>query len=203
MIRLKICGITRLSDAQAAASLGASAIGFNFYQESPRYIEPETAGQIIRELPPFISAVGIVVNADADRIDDIIDRAHIDTLQFHGDETPEFCAQFERVRTIKAFRIKNEDDLTSITDYQTNGYLLDAYHPEQYGGSGISFSWDILASLDISNPVIIAGGITAKNVTQLLAHIRPYGIDVCSGVESAPGVKDHTAMRKLASLLKI
>ncbi len=196
MIRIKVCGITRLNDALTAVQYGACALGFNFYQESPRYIEPEAAAEIIRELPPFVSSVGVFVNATTEWINSVVKRSKIDSVQFHGDETPEFCTQFMEVKTIKAFRIKKEDDLSKLDEYSVSGYLLDAYHPELYGGSGLSFSWQILESLETTRPLIIAGGLKPDNVGQLLKNFEPYGVDVCSGIELEPGIKDHDAMKR-------
>jgi phosphoribosylanthranilate isomerase len=201
VIRIKICGITRTADAIAAVGYGACALGFNFYQDSPRYIEPEEAGNIIRQLPPFISAVGIFVNAMKDRIDSVIEKSNIDTVQLHGDETPEFCAQFSGVKIIKAFRIKKESDLARMEEYSVNGYLIDAYHPELYGGSGFCFPWEILESIKSSKPLIVAGGLTPSNVGRLLETFEPYGVDVCSGIELKPGIKDHDAMKKFIKIV--
>lgn len=207
MIRVKICGITRLQDAQTAIRYGASALGFNFYPKSSRYISPENALHIIRQLPPFVSVVGLFVNEKEQVVREIVDLCGLETVQFHGDESPEFCNHFGMCRVIKVFRVKGRDDLDQCADYTVSGYLLDSFDPAQYGGTGFAFSWGILKSLDQSlwkdRALIIAGGINESNVDLLLQQIVPYGIDVCSGVEQSPGIKDLELVKKLMLKIKL
>ena len=198
MIRVKICGITSVEDALCAIKEGVSALGFNFYPSSPRYIDPSYASRIIKKLPPFVSIVGLFVNQDREIIRKIADMCGLDTIQFHGDEPPDFCHEFKKWRVIKAFRIKDKNDLEQINNYDVNGYLLDSFHPNRYGGTGLSFQWDILDSLrQDNNALIIAGGINITNVEDLLTGVIPYGIDVCSGVEKEPGIKEHHLIKQL------
>lgn len=199
MIRVKICGITTNEDAAYAVYEGVSALGFNFYPKSPRYIDPDKAAKIIAGLPPFVSAVGLFVNEAEETVSEIVNVTGIDTLQFHGDESPEYCDLFSHLRTIKAFRIQTAKDLEKLAHFDVNAYLLDSYHPEQYGGTGLSFAWQMLESVDSvrRSRLVIAGGISPDNVGQLMGHIKPYAIDLCSGVEHSPGVKDHSLVSKL------
>ncbi|MDH4101139.1 MAG: phosphoribosylanthranilate isomerase, partial [Nitrospirota bacterium] len=180
-------------DALEAAHLGADALGFNFYPKSPRYIDPEKAREIIRELPPFVTVVGLFVNEDTVRVEEIADRCGIDILQFHGDETPEYCAGFSR-RVIKAFRIKDREDLDYLRAFNVSAHLLDAYSESAYGGTGKTFNWELAAEAKAMGRVILAGGLTPRNVADAVGTVGPYAVDVASGVESAPGRKDPALM---------
>ncbi len=193
---VKICGITSLEDAHTAAEAGADAIGFVFCSESPRYIHPEDAAAIIKTLPPFISSVGLFVNHSAEEVQQVCNHVPLDVLQFHGDEPPRFLMQFSQ-RCMKALRIKNEQDIQQIAAYEqvVSALLLDAYHPEKFGGSGTCFNWKLLQQVETARPVIIAGGLTSVNVSELLARYTPYGVDVSSGVEKSPGLKDVQKIR--------
>lgn len=201
MIRVKICGITTIEDALFCIAEGVCALGFNFYLKSPRYIDPLKANEIIRQLPPFVSAVGLFVNEDINSVENIIKLSGIDTVQFHGDETADYCRHFKGIRIIKAFRIKKKDDMKIIFGYDVNGYLLDSYHPRLYGGTGLAFSWDILKSLSNKDRIIVAGGIKPDNVANLLQNVTPYGIDICSGVEKKPGLKDKTKIKEMMKIV--
>jgi phosphoribosylanthranilate isomerase len=195
-VKVKICGITNYEDAIAAADMGADMLGFNFYRKSPRYLTPDDAEKIIDRLPGFVDVVGLFVNDPFERIEQVIDQCRLDWIQFHGDETPEFTEQFNtfNVRTIKAIRVKDKDDIKLAENYYTDVILLDAFDPKKYGGTGLSFDWNIIGN--ISKRVFLAGGITAENVKKAV-DLGIYGIDVCSGIESKPGKKDHAKMRKL------
>ncbi len=197
MIRTKICGITQLDDALCAIDCGACALGFNFYEKSQRYIEPKKAESIIKKVPPFVSLVGLFVNEQTEIIKRIVSQTGVDTIQLHGDESTDICQELEKLKIIKAFRIKSESDLTQLKKYNVMAYLLDSYHPKLYGGTGIPFEWNFLDGLNISKPIIIAGGLKPENIDVLLNAIVPYGIDVCSGVEISPGIKDHKLMKLL------
>lgn len=186
---VKICGITTLQDALEAAHLGADALGFNFYAKSPRYIDPEKARGIIRELPPFATAVGLFVNEQAGRVEKIADRCGIDILQFHGDESPEYCAGFSR-RVIKAFRMRDREDLDYLRAFSVSAHLLDAYSEGAYGGTGKTFNWELASEAKALGRVVLAGGLTPENVAEAVGAVGPYAVDVSSGVESAPGRKD-------------
>jgi phosphoribosylanthranilate isomerase len=195
-VKVKICGITNYEDAIAAADMGADMLGFNFYPKSPRYLTPDEAEKIIDHLPGFVDIVGLFVNDPFERIEQVIDQCRLDWIQFHGDEPPEFTEQFNtfNVRTIKAIRVKDKDDIKLAKNYYTDVILLDAFDPNKYGGTGLSFDWNIIGN--IIKRVFLAGGITAENVKKAV-DLGIYGIDVCSGIESKPGKKDHAKMRKL------
>ncbi len=194
--KVKICGITRLADALAAVEAGADALGFMFYEGSKRNIAPAAAVQIIRALPPFIAKVGVFVNAPADVVRAVVVECGIDTLQFHGEETPEFCRQFAPLKVVKAFRIQSAESLKPLPDYAVDAWLLDSYVAGQRGGTGERFNWDLACEAkELGRPVILAGGLTPENVADAVHQVWPFGVDVSSGVESAPGLKDADLVR--------
>jgi phosphoribosylanthranilate isomerase len=189
--RIKICGITRTQDARAAAEAGADAIGLVFYPPSPRYLPLERAAEIRDALPPFVQTVALFVNADAAQVAQVMGRVRPALLQFHGDETPEFCAQFG-MPFVKACRVKpGVDALEYLRPYsRAAAWLFDSHVPE-YGGIGESFDWSLLpAAGRIERSVILSGGLLRENVAEAIRRVRPWGVDVSSGVESAKGVKD-------------
>lgn len=190
MVRVKICGITSLEDALQAVQAGADALGFVFYEKSPRNLNPEQAASIISELPPFVQAVGLFVNAAADFVNGTADRCRLDLVQLHGDETTDYCDLISR-RVIKAFRVRDISSLDTVKDYRVAGILLDAYSPRAYGGTGICFDWEIAGSARDFCPLILAGGLTPDNIREAVEKVAPYAVDVSSGVESSPGRKDH------------
>jgi phosphoribosylanthranilate isomerase len=194
-IKIKICGITNVSDAMVAAEAGADLIGLMFYARSPRQVSLAQAAAIARALPPYISRVGVFVNPDADTVLRAIGECGLSLLQFHGEETPEFCTQFGMM-SMKAFRVKNAGSLRTLPDYATDAYLLDAYSPDAYGGTGAKFNWDLaIAAKQHGRPIFLAGGLTPENVAQAVKQVMPFGVDVSSGVESAPGKKDPAKVR--------
>lgn len=201
IIKVKICGLTNYEDAIAAVDMGADLLGFNFYPKSPRYIKPEQASEIIKKLPGFVDVAGVFVNAPPNQVKDIISQCQLNWVQFHGDETPEFCRQFLsiNVKTMKAIRVKDSKDVQAAEKFFTDAILLDAFNPEKYGGTGISFDWNIIGH--INKRVFLAGGINPDNVVAA-AELGVYGIDVCSGIESSPGKKDHKKMKKLFDNIK-
>jgi phosphoribosylanthranilate isomerase len=188
--RVKICGITRVEDAISAAHSGADAIGLVFYQHSPRHVSIELAAQLAAALPPFVSVVGLFVNAEADFVRAVLARAPLDLLQFHGDETPEFCGQFGKPY-LKAIRVKSGVDLLQCeSDYRgARGLLLDAHVDGVPGGTGTAFDWTLIPG-NLSLPVILSGGLDAENVANAIKQVQPYAVDVSSGVETAKGIKD-------------
>jgi phosphoribosylanthranilate isomerase len=200
-VKVKICGLTNYEDAMAAAEMGADMLGFNFYPKSPRYLTPDKAEKIIKRLPAFVDLVGLFVNDPFERIEQVIEQCRLDWVQLHGDESPKFCEQFQsiNVRTMKALRVKDEQDIKLSEEYFTDAVLLDAFDPKKYGGTGLSFDWNIIGN--VTKRVFLAGGINAENVTKAL-ELGIYGIDVCSGVESKPGKKDHAKMRKLFDMIQ-
>lgn len=194
--KVKICGITNYDDAVAAMDMGADLLGFNFYPKSPRYVEPAKAAEIIKRLPAFIDVSGVFVNSTLEEIREIAALCQLDWIQLHGDETTDFCKwlAYDSVKTMKALRVKDVADLQRVDNYFTDAVLLDTYNAERYGGTGLTFDWNIIGH--IAKRVFLAGGITPENAAAAVG-LGVYGIDVCSGVESEPGKKDHTKMKAL------
>jgi phosphoribosylanthranilate isomerase len=193
--RVKICGITNLADAQAAVAAGADALGFNFYEKSPRFIPLPAAAEISKQLPPFVMRVGVFVNAPEDFVLRAIAEGGLTMLQFHGDEPPEFCTQFG-LMGMKAFRIRDESSLAELPKYATDAYLLDAYSSEARGGTGEKFNWNLaIEAQKFGKPIFLAGGLTPKNVADAVRKVKPFGVDVSSGVEISPGKKDHAKVK--------
>lgn len=190
MIRIKICGITNIEDAEAAVKFGANALGFVFYNKSPRAISPDNARSIISSLPPFISTVGVFVDEDKTSIEDIASYADLNIIQLHGNESPQACNL--RRKVIKAIRVKELSDLASLQNYSSvSAFLLDAYSPDEYGGTGKVFNWDIAVEAKKFGNVILAGGLNHSNIEDAIRTVRPYGIDVSTGVEGIQkGKKD-------------
>jgi phosphoribosylanthranilate isomerase len=194
MIKIKICGITNLDDAMAAADCGADALGFNFYKKSPRYVEPVKAAEIIAQLPPFLVPVGIFVNEREEKIREIVSGACLQGIQLHGDETPEFCQRFG-TRVIKAFQIKSKESLKHMSHYRVSAYLLDSYKEGVRGGTGETFDWHLAVVAKTFGRIILAGGLTVENVAEAVKLVQPYGIDVAGGVEREKGIKDHHKLK--------
>lgn len=200
-IRIKICGLTNLEDARKAVGLGADALGFVF-AESPRRISPESAAGIVRSLPPILTCVGLFVDESPPAVRRVIKECRLDALQFHGNESPDYCRQFS-LKIIKAFRIKNGNSLKAIPHYQVDAYLLDTYVEGTSGGTGESFNWDLaLRAKEFSRPIILAGGLGPDNVAEAIRRVRPYGIDVSTGIEAEPGKKDHKKMKEFMKIVR-
>ena len=189
MIKIKVCGITNLEDALAAAELGADALGF-VLAPSPRQVTPEVLRRLVAGLPPFISKVGVFVDSPLDEVRRIMSDCGLDLAQLHGSESPEYC-QALFPRAIKAFQVKDATVLKQLPLYQVSAYLLDGYHTKLKGGSGQSFDWEIARQAGGRGHIILSGGLTPENVARAIAIARPYGVDVSSGVEASPGKKDH------------
>ncbi len=200
-VKVKICGITSVADALAAAEAGADALGFMFYPPSPRYLSNAAAREIIRELPPFIARVGVFVDPTEEQVRQAIAETGIDTLQFHGNETPEFCRRFG-LKTLKAFRVRDAESLRETVPFTTEAWLLDSYVAGQLGGTGARFNWDLATEAALRHCVILAGGLTPENAAEAVRKVRPYGLDVSSGVESAPGRKDAAKVRAFIAAAK-
>ena len=200
MIATKICGITNLYDAQAVAAHNASAIGFIFYEKSPRKISIEDAKFISKNLTKDISKVGVFVNHKKEFIDEAIQSVPLDMIQLHGDETPEFCNQFD-VPIFKALRIKDEASLLAMDDYNVDGFLLDTFSDDLYGGTGETFDWSLLNGKS-NAPIILSGGLKPDNILDAIASVNPSAVDINSGVESSPGIKDHGKIEQLFEKLK-
>lgn len=188
--RVKICGITRVEDALAVVAHGGDAIGLVFYEKSPRYVDVRRAAEIVAALPAFVSAVGLFVDAPAEQVRAVLREVRLDVLQFHGDESPAYCAQFG-LPYLKAVRVRAETNLVQYaTDYaEAKGLLLDAFTEGVPGGTGQVFDWRLIPA-ELSRPVILAGGLNAANVAEAIRRTRPYAVDVSGGVEREKGIKD-------------
>jgi len=193
--RVKICGITNLADAQVAVAAGADALGFNFYEKSPRFIPTAVAAGISRALPPYTLRTGVFVNPSEELVRRAIGECGLNLLQFHGDEPPDFCTQFG-LMSIKAFRIRDAASLNELSKYPTDAWLLDAYVSDTFGGTGEKFNWNLaIEAQRAGKPVFLAGGLTPENVAEAVHQVQPFGVDVSSGVESSPGRKDPVKVR--------
>ncbi|AFK67769.1 phosphoribosylanthranilate isomerase [Pseudomonas plecoglossicida] len=201
-VRSKICGITRIEDALAAAEAGADAIGFVFYAKSPRAVDVRQARAIIAELPPFVTTVGLFVNASRCELNEILEVVPLDLLQFHGDETPQDCEGYHRP-WIKALRVRPGDDLEAACQRYAGarGILLDTYVPGVPGGTGEAFDWSLVPAR-LGKPIILAGGLSADNVGQAIARVKPYAVDVSGGVEQAKGIKDAAKIEAFMRAVK-
>lgn len=195
MIPTKICGITNLDDANVAVENGASAIGFIFYEKSPRTISINNAKSISKHLPKTIARVGVFVNHEKDFIHEAISEVPLDMIQLHSDETPDFCNQFD-VAILKALRIKNEASLSVMDQYDVAVFLLDTFSNDQYGGTGETFDWSVL-NRKFKTPIILSGGLNPENILDAIDAVNPSAVDVNSGVESFPGKKDYNKLKSL------
>lgn len=191
---VKICGITRQQDAEFAAKLGVDAIGLVFYPPSPRAVDVAQAKQILAQLPPFVTRVGLFVNAEATQVDKLLNEISLDVLQFHGEETPDYCSQFGKPY-MKAIRMRKGTDLHTLAEtyHNANALLLDSYQPGMPGGTGESFDWSMITSIQL--PIVLAGGLNAGNVAMAIQQVHPYAVDVSGGVEQAKGIKNSDKMR--------
>lgn len=197
-MKIKICGITNQDDASAAVDLGVDALGFIF-AKSPRRIDPEEARVIIASLPPFISTMGVFVNEDPSKVREIVEFCNLDLIQFHGEESPDICSEF-MPRSIKAFHLKDESSLEQIEPYcgKVRALLFDTYSKEKRGGTGKTFDWGLaLKGKAFGVPVILSGGLSPANIKEAVSAVRPYAVDVNSGVEISPGKKDPALMKQL------
>lgn len=200
--RVKICGITRLEDGLAAATAGADALGFNFYDKSPRVIGIGQAQEFHAALPPFVARVGLFVNAQPEFVKAVLAAVPLDLLQFHGDESEEYCRGFARPY-LKALRMKPGMDVAAAAQAYASaqGILVDAWHEEQYGGTGKAFDWSLLGAAVRSERLVLAGGLHPGNVAEAIRQVRPWAVDVSSGVESAPGIKDKGKIEQFMSAI--
>lgn len=197
--RVKICGLTRTGDVEAAVDAGADALGFVFYGPSPRAVTIEQSEALAGYVPAFVSVVGLFVNPSEGFVREVLDRVPLDLLQFHGDETAEFCNRFGR-RWIKAVRVRGPGQIEqAMYEYrQASGLLVDAWDPDRYGGTGHSFNWDLIPS-ERALPLILAGGLSSANVAEAVAKVRPWAVDVSGGVEKVKGIKD---IEKISDFIK-
>lgn len=201
MTRIKICGITHLKDALTAVDAGADALGFIFVPDTPRFVNSDQVAAIVAELPPFITTVGIFASKDAAKIKTIADQCRLDAVQLHADVTPEFYRNLDK-RVIKAVRVKDESSLSILSDYDVDAFLLDTYVEGKMGGTGEVFDWNLALRAKHYGPIIVAGGLNPDNVAQAVRRVKPYGVDVGSGVESEPGRKDPDKIRKFVNAVK-
>jgi phosphoribosylanthranilate isomerase len=197
MVHVKICGITNLDDALASVGAGAFALGFNFYRQSPRYIEPAAARAIIEELPVSLLSVGVFVNLrDSEEVRRLAGEAGVKAVQLHGDESPAYCQELKDLFVIKALRVSTDFQPEDAARYETESILLDGFSPIVFGGAGQSFDWSIAARTRSLVPkLFLAGGLNETNVASAIEAVQPYAVDACSGLESAPGRKDMAKVR--------
>ena len=200
--KVKICGITSVADGLAAAEAGADMIGLMFYEKSPRHISLAQAVEISRALPPFVLRVGVFVNPEEGFVTQAIAACGLNLLQFHGDEPSEFCTQFGAM-SVKALRVQNADSLAALENYATDAFLLDAYSKSGLGGTGEKFNWDLaIEAQKFGKPIFLAGGLTPENVAGAVKQVKPFAVDVSSGVESAPGKKDAAKVRAFIAAVR-
>lgn len=206
MTKIKICGITNLEDALLSVKFGADALGFNFYERSPRFITPENAREIIEQLPSDVLKVGVFVNEELQKIIEIVEKAKLDAVQLHGDEQYEFVTSLKgstRAEIIKAVRVTPEFRWENVLDFDADAILLDSFSKGQYGGSGKRFDWQIAQQVwTMIGCLYLAGGISIESVREAIQKVRPYAIDVCSSVESSPGKKDKEKLRLFIAEVK-
>lgn len=201
-VTVKICGITSVDDAQGAVVAGADAVGLMFFEGSPRHVSLTEAKVIVESLPPSMVRVGVFVNADASLVNRAVLECSLNVLQFHGEESPEFCSQFG-VMTLKAIRVRDESSMAEMERFGTDGFLLDAFSKEARGGTGELFNWELARrATECGKPIFLAGGLTAENVAEAVRVVQPFAVDVSSGVESAPGKKDAEKMRAFVAAAK-
>lgn len=200
--QVKICGLTSVADGQMAAAAGADMVGLMFYDQSPRHVTLATAVEIARALPPFVQRVGVFVNPDEAFVNQAILECGLSLLQFHGEESSEFCTQFG-LMSVKALRVRDEAALLGLEHYQTDAFLLDAYSPSGRGGTGEKFNWELaVEARRFGKPIFLAGGLTPSNVAEAIRLVQPFAVDVSSGVEASPGRKDEAKVRAFITAAK-
>ena len=198
-MEIKICGITNMEDAVMAYAYGADALGFIFYEKSPRYVSPETAMHVIRNLPDDVSKVGVFVNHDIRAVREIYDFCGLDLIQLHGDESPAYCSEFPQSILIKAISPRNEEDLGIVTQYAVKALIIDVRESGLYGGTGKKSNWELAAKLKDMHPLVLSGGLNAGNILEAIRTVSPHAVDVNSGVELSPGKKDP---RKVQTMIE-
>ncbi|MBI5049238.1 MAG: phosphoribosylanthranilate isomerase [Deltaproteobacteria bacterium] len=211
MVKVKICGITNFEDALASCEYGADAIGFIFHRKSQRFVEPETAREIVKAIPPFVTTVGVFVDEDASKINEIVKTVGLQVVQLHGNESPEFCENIQS-KIVKTFRIKGARVIgigtgeqgvnKEMKRYNVSAYLLDTYKEGVEGGTGVTFNWGIARDATKAGKIVLAGGLTAENVKQAIKIVMPYAVDVSSGVEEIPGKKDLKKVMEFIEMAK-
>lgn len=202
MTQIKICGITNVDDALCAAACGADAVGFIFHPASPRCIAPARAKEIIAALPADLVKVGVFVNRETEEVAQISGECGLDLIQLHGEETPVYCRRFPPERLIKAVSPRTAEELRALDAYDVRAFLADFREPGRYGGTGKRADWELAAMLGRVRPLILAGGLTEENIAEALAAVAPQAVDINSGIERAPGVKDHDRMRRIVAIIR-
>jgi phosphoribosylanthranilate isomerase len=205
-MKIKICGITNTEDAAVAVAAGADALGFVMYRKSPRWVEPAVAKSIIAGLPPFVSAVGVFVNEEAERVRALMDECGFVLAQLHGDESALYCQDLGRP-ALKAIRLKDRGAFLALAEFQgratVQGVLIDAFLDQVYGGTGQTVDWTLAEEAARAMPIILAGGLSSENVAEAIQKVRPYGVDVSSGVEQSPGKKDPDKVRAFIEMARL
>ena len=205
-MKIKICGLTNAEDASAAVEAGADAVGFVFHKKSPRCAETAAVKAIVKELPPFVLPIGVFVNEDAKVVRDIMDSCGLTLAQLHGDETAAYCEMLGRP-VLKAIRIRDRRSFLALAEFQgragVRGFLIDAFSPDAYGGTGQVADWSLAAEAASAATILLAGGLTPLNVSDAIRRVRPYGVDVSSGVEVSPGKKDHAKLRAFVQAARL
>ena len=204
--KIKICGITNSDDALAAVTAGADSLGFVFHKASPRYVTAEVVRRIVATLPPFVLPVGVFVNEDMKVVRDLMDACGLALAQLHGDESAAYCEQLGRP-VLKAIRLRDMGSFLSLAEYKgragVRGFVIDAYSETAYGGTGQTTDWSLAAEAANTAAILLAGGLTSENVSEAIAKVRPYGVDVSSGVEASPGKKDHGKVKAFIQAVKL
>lgn len=205
-VKVKICGLTNAEDAAVAVEAGADAVGFVFHKKSPRCAETAAVKAIVKELPPFVFPIGVFVNEDAKVVRDIMDSCGLALAQLHGDETAAYCEMLGRP-VLKAIRLRDRRSFLALAEFQgragVRGFLVDAFSPDAYGGTGQVADWALAAEAATVARILLAGGLTPGNVAQAIEQVRPYGVDVSSGVEASPGRKDHEKVRAFVQAVRL
>ncbi len=202
MVEVKICGITNMSDAFIAAECGADALGFIFYPKSQRYVAPEKVKEIIQKLPYEIIKVGVFVNREIHEVKEIVKFCGLNLIQLHGDESPEYCAQFPISFSIKAVSPRTKGDVQKLKNYAVRAILLDAWEPGHYGGTGKNSDWRLAIKVKGRCPIILAGGLNQRNIREAIETVRPQAVDINSGVEISPGKKDPDKIREIIEIVR-
>ena len=203
-----MCGLTREKDVEAGVNAGLDALGFIFYEKSPRNVYPDFVRAVVSKVPPFVDCVGVFVNRERREVEEIVDYCGLSHAQLHGKEDPKYCERVERFASpchvIKAFRVSSESKREEFTPYDdlVHGYLLDTYEKGNAGGTGTSFDWGIIGRLDLQRPLILAGGLSLENVERAIRTVSPFGVDVNSGVEEEPGIKDHLLLHDFVRIVR-
>ena len=206
MVKIKMCGITNVDDARVAVEAGADALGFVMYRKSPRFVKPAVVKAIVAGLPPFVLPVGVFVNEEPDRVRTLMDECGLALAQLHGDETAPYCQDLGRP-VLKALRLKDRGTFLALAEFSgranVRGFLIDAFSDQAYGGTGQTVDWGLAQEVAQSMPVVLAGGLTPVNVAEAIARVRPYGVDVSSGVELSPGKKDHKKVKDFIRAVRL